>query len=210
MAKKKKFYVVWQGNDPGIYDSWAACLQQVKGYPAAKYKSFPTKSEAKAAFNDGYDSHISRGTSSKKDLITEAARAEIDFDTICVDAACSGNPGPMEYRGVETESQLQLFIQKFPIGTNNIGEFLAIVHGLAHLQRENSLKMPIYSDSKHAIKWVHNKRCNTKLVRNAKTKSIYEVIARAETWLHNNKFENPLLKWETKKWGEIPADFGRK
>ena len=210
MAKKKKFYVVWQGNDPGIYDSWAACLQQVKGYPAAKYKSFPTRAQAEGAFANSYDDYISTGTYSKKSIITEEARAEIDFDTICVDAACSGNPGPMEYRGVETESQLQLFIQKFPIGTNNIGEFLAIVHGLAHLQRENNLKMPIYSDSKHAIKWVHNKRCNTKLVRNAKTKSIHEVIARAETWLHNNKFENPLLKWETKKWGEIPADFGRK
>jgi ribonuclease HI len=210
MAKKKKFYVVWQGNDPGIYDTWAACLQQVKGFPAAKYKSFPTRDQAEDAFANSYDDYISKGTESKKSVITEEARAAIDFDTICVDAACSGNPGPMEYRGVETESQLQLFIQKFPIGTNNIGEFLAIVHGLAHLQRENNLKMPIYSDSKHAIKWVHNKKCNTKLVRNAKTKSIHDIIARAETWLHNNKFENPLLKWETKKWGEIPADFGRK
>jgi len=157
MAKKKKFYVVWQGNEPGIYDSWAACLQQVKGYPAAKYKSFPTRAQAEGAFANSYDDYISTGTYSKKSIITEEARAEIDFDTICVDAACSGNPGPMEYRGVETESQLQLFIQKFPIGTNNIGEFLAIVHGLAHLQKENNLKMPIYSDSKHAIKWVHMK-----------------------------------------------------
>ena len=209
MASKKKYYVVWQGNEPGIYNSWAECLLQVKGYPAAKYKSFTTLEAAKEAYEGSYVEYMASGTVSKKPIITEEARAAIDFDTIAVDAACSGNPGPLEYRGVETESGLQLFIQKFPVGTNNIGEFLAIVHGLAYLQKLNS-KQPIYSDSKHAIKWVHNKKCNTKLVRNDKTKKIYEVIARAEVWLKNNKFENPLLKWETKAWGEIPADFGRK
>ena len=209
MAKKKKYYVVWQGNEPGIYESWADCLLQVKGYPAAKYKSFSSKAEAEEALSSSYDEYISSSTVAKKPIISQEAKLEINFDTICVDAACSGNPGPLEYRGVETESHLELFIQKFPIGTNNIGEFLALVHGLAYLKKQGS-DMPIYSDSKHAIKWVHNKKCNTKLVKNAKTKSLYEVIARAELWLKNNKFENILLKWETKKWGEIPADFGRK
>jgi len=209
MAGKKKFYVVWEGNRPGIYDSWSACLLQVKGYPGAKYKSFANKAAAQEAYLSSYADYISSSTKSKKPAITEESRAEINFDTICVDAACSGNPGPLEYRGVETESHEELFIQKFPIGTNNIGEFLALVHGLAYLKQQKS-KIPIYSDSRHAIKWVHNKKCNTKLVRNAKTKKLYEVIARAEKWLHDNKFENTLLKWETKRWGEIPADFGRK
>jgi len=209
MAKKKKYYVVWQGNDPGIYESWAECQLQVKGYPAAKYKSFSSREEAEAAFQSSYADYMSTSNFAKKPAITAEARVDIDFNTICVDAACSGNPGPLEYRGVETESHHELFLQKFPIGTNNIGEFLALVHGLAYLKKQNS-KIPIYSDSRHAMKWVHNKKCNTKLVRNAKTKSIYEVIARAEKWLHDNQFENPLLKWETKKWGEIPADFGRK
>lgn len=209
MASKKKYYVVWQGNKPGIYTSWADCLLQVKGYPAAKYKSFTSLEAAQEAYNGSYVNYMASGTASKKPIITEEARANIDFDTIAVDAACSGNPGPMEYRGVETESGLQLFIQKFPTGTNNIGEFLAIVHGLAYLQKLNS-KQPIYSDSKHAINWVKRKKCNTKLVRNTKTKKLYEVIGRAEAWLRNNTFENPILKWETKEWGEIPADFGRK
>jgi len=209
MAKKKKYYVVWLGNEPGIYDSWADCLLQVKGYPAAKYKSFSTKEEAEEAFRSSYDEYISTSTVAKKPAITAESRADINFNSICVDAACSGNPGPLEYRGVETESHEELFLQKFPMGTNNVGEFLALVHGLAYLYKLKS-KMAIYSDSKHAIKWVQNGKCNTKLVRNEKTKSLYEVIARAELWLKNNKFENPLLKWETKKWGEIPADFGRK
>jgi len=208
-GKKKKYYVVWHGSEPGIYGSWAECLLRVKGYPDAKYKAFSTKEEADEAYRGSYIDYMESSASSKKPVLSAAAKANINYDSICVDAACSGNPGPLEYRGVDTKSGAQLFIQKFPIGTNNIGEFLAIVHGLAYLQNSKS-KLPIYSDSKHAIKWTHNKKCNTKLVRNAKTKHLYEVIARAETWLQNNKFDNPLLKWETKAWGEIPADFGRK
>jgi len=209
MAGKKKFYVVWQGDTPGIYSSWAECLLQVKGYPDAKYKSFSTKEEAEEAYRGSYIEYMASGVKNTKPVLSAAAKANINYDSICVDAACSGNPGPLEYRGVDTQTGMQLFLQKFPRGTNNIGEFLAIVHGLAYLQKRNST-LPIYSDSKHAIKWAHNKKCNTKLLRNSKTQNLFEVIARAETWLRNNKFDNPLLKWETKAWGEIPADFGRK
>jgi ribonuclease HI len=50
MAKSKaNFYVVWQGREAGIYDSWAACEAQVKGV-AAKYKGFATRAEAEKAF----------------------------------------------------------------------------------------------------------------------------------------------------------------
>jgi ribonuclease HI len=35
-------------------------------------------------------------------------------------------------------------------------------------------------------------------------------MERAEKWLLSNEFSNEILKWETKAWGEIPADFGRK
>ena len=209
MASKKKFYVVWQGVEPGIYTSWADCLLQVKGYPAAKYKSFPSREQAESAFQNSYDEYMSSSNVTKKPIIDEKAKADINYNSISVDAACSGNPGPLEYRGVETKSELELFIKKFPLGTNNIGEFLALVHGLAYLKKKKS-NIAIYSDSKHAISWVHKKKCNTKLERKASTQHLFEVIERAESWLKNNTFENPILKWETKSWGEIPADFGRK
>ena len=49
MAKQRaKFYVVWQGREAGIYESWAACEAQVKGV-AAKYKGFATRTEAEKA-----------------------------------------------------------------------------------------------------------------------------------------------------------------
>lgn len=211
MAKKKKYYVVWEGNRPGIYESWADCQVQIKGYPNARYKSFKTKEEAEAAYTSSFEDHIDTSLKPKKEKRTfsEESKKEIIWDSIAVDAACSGNPGPLEYQGVDTQTGMQLFHQKFPLGTNNIGEFLALVHGIAQLQKEGRT-IPIYSDSKHAMSWVKRCKCNTTLVQNAKTATIYKMIARAEKWLRENEFENEIIKWKTKEWGEIPADFGRK
>ena len=132
-----------------------------------------------------------------------------DFRSLAVDASCCGNPGPMEYRGVYLKQGRQVFHYGPIYGTNNIGEFLAIVHALALLKKHN-MKMPIYSDSQTAITWVKHKRCNTTLERTEKTERLYGIIERAEIWLKTNEIECPILKWETDKWGEVPADFGRK
>ncbi|MBR5883728.1 MAG: hypothetical protein IKZ17_00705 [Bacteroidaceae bacterium] len=128
---------------------------------------------------------------------------------LCVDAACSGNPGPMEYRGVHIPSGKEVF--RFgPIqGTNNIGEFLAIVHALALMQQKN-ISMPIYSDSVSGMAWVRNRKANTTLSRTAQTEQALDLVARAENWLRTNQVQVPILKWDTENWGEIPADFGRK
>ncbi len=208
MAKKQKFYVVWQGVEPGIYPSWEACQAQIKGYPGAKYKAFGSKAEAEAAFYGNYEDNIQRKDKARQAPPSGLSESVIR-DSICVDAACSGNPGVMEYQGVETESRLQLFHKKFPLGTNNIGEFLAIVHALA-LFKKTGKTTPIYTDSRNAMKWVREKKCKTTLVRNAKTAELWQVIARAEQWLQDNTYPNKILKWDTENWGEIPADFGRK
>ena len=132
------------------------------------------------------------------------------MESISVDAACSGNPGDMEYRGVETESRLELFhVGPYPEGTVNIGEFLAIVHALAQLKKEGNT-LPIYTDSRTAMKWVKDKKTKTKLEKSDMNIKIFEFIRRAEAWLQNNEYPNKIMKWETKYWGEIPADFGRK
>ncbi|MDD4054322.1 MAG: ribonuclease H family protein [Bacteroides sp.] len=210
MTKKRKFYVVWIGVEPGIYNSWADCYLQINGYKGAQYKSFDTLKEATEAYNSHPSDYIQKSppleTHSDNPKILSK---EIIENSVCVDAACSGNPGPMEYRGVYTGNNQELF--KFgPIwGTNNIGEFLAIVHALA-LSKQNKWDMPIYSDSRNAIAWVKNKKCNTKLVKNIKTVAVYELINRAEKWLKNNTYSTQIIKWNTQKWGEIPADFGRK
>jgi ribonuclease HI len=207
MAKKQKFYVVWNGRSPGIFSNWNECEMQVKGFETARYKSFDTEQEAKTAFAAGPSSKASgRFRSAVQAKVTGKAIPA----SISVDAACAGNPGIMEYQGVETTTKKRLFHGgPYPEGTNNIGEFLAIVHGLGYLKKY-SLSIPVYTDSKTAIAWVKKKRANTKITPSAKNAELLGLISRAETWLRTNTWDNPILKWETKEWGEIPADFGRK
>jgi ribonuclease HI len=131
-------------------------------------------------------------------------------NSLAVDAACSGNPGMMEYRGVHVASCQQLFHFGPTYGTNNIGEFLAIVHALAFLQQKGWTEMPVYSDSVSAISWVRQKRCKTTLPRDRRTEELFRIIDRAEKWLREHTYPTPVLKWQTHVWGEIPADFGRK
>ncbi len=211
MAKKQKYYVVWFGNPAGIFDSWKECQLSIKDVKGAQYKSFLTFAEAKKAFNKEYKDYV--GVNTKKKILTKEELKKIgdpNLFTISVDAASSGNPGKMEYRGVDTQTHKQLFHQgPFDQGTNNVGEFLALVHGLAFLKQHNSDRK-IYSDSKIAIGWVKKKKCNTKLKQTSKNQKIFELVARAENWLKNNTYKTTIIKWETKAWGEIPADFGRK
>ena len=213
MAKgKSKYYVVWKGLNPGIYDNWAECKMQVDGQGDAKYKSFETRDLAVEAFDKGFGEYIKKGEGSKSAPSFGTARVVGDpiKHTLAVDAACSGNPGPMEYRGVYTATGQEYFrIGPFDMGTNNVGEFLALVHGLAFLKNQNS-NLPIYSDSRNAIAWVKKKQCKTMLLRTARNEQIFDLIERAEKWLKENTYTTEILKWETDVWGEIPADFGRK
>ena len=220
MAKQKaKFYVVWQGREAGIYDSWAACEAQVKGV-AAKYKGFATRTEAEKAFTEGFEKYISfdlsveneqtasivRGTNSPEEMLQQGVK----LPALAVDAACSGNPGMMEFRGVIADTGTQVFHRgPYVDGTNNIGEFLALVLGLAYLKREK-LNWALYSDSKTAISWVRQKQCKTKLEWSNKNQDLLFAVRAAEKWLHENTWTTAIYKWETEQWGEIPADFGRK
>jgi ribonuclease HI len=212
MAKKQKFYVVWYGNPAGIFGSWEECQLSIKGVKGAQYKSFETFAEAKIAYNKEYSDYKGKGGKKKKSLSSEELKkiGEPNLYSIAVDAASSGNPGKMEYRGVDTQTLEQLFHQgPFEQGTNNVGEFLALVHGIAFLKQKNSDRL-IYSDSRIAMGWVKKKKCNTKLKRTSKNKKLFKLIERAEAWLKKNNYSTKVVKWETKAWGEIPADFGRK
>ena len=237
MAEKEKFYVVWVGVTPGIYTNWTDCQLQVNGYKGALFKSFATLTEAEEAFRAGPPERKPRkaktatsaegaaprragsDTSSEGSTSRRAGAAvdaplreypgEVMLNALAVDAACSGNPGQMEYRGVHVASGQQMFHFGPMYGTNNIGEFLAIVHGLA-LLKQKGLDLPLYSDSRNAMLWIKQKRCKTTLPRDAKTEPLFQLIERAERWLKTNSYTTPILKWQTDQWGEIPADFGRK
>lgn len=218
-----KFYVIWNGENAGIYTSWAECEQLIKGAKGILYKSFKTEEEAKTAFGNDPYMYIKKnegGRAGRKAEVTDVPswrndtvlplHTDVKANAWAVDAACSGNPGPMEYRGVDLATGAEIFHFGPQLGTNNIGEFLAIVHALALMEKNNITDRVIYSDSRNALLWVRNMQCKTKLARTEKTDSLFNIIERAEKWLKTHSFRVPIYKWETKKWGEVPADFGRK
>ena len=211
MKKKYKYYVIWRGTQPGVVDSWEECLERVKGFQGAFYKGFYDEESAREAFAQSPEKYIKPSEPSREDEDhKEIVSSEIILPSICVDAPCSGNPGLLEYQGVDTASRRQLFHQgPFKDGTNNIGEFLAIVHALA-MCKKKGLNLPIYSDSRNAMQWIKNRKAKTKLTENENNKYLFELIIRAENWLQNNEWDNQILKWDTEQWGENPADFGRK
>ena len=128
-----------------------------------------------------------------------------------MDAACSGSPGKLEYRGVLTESGREVFhVGPFPDGTNNVGEFLAIVHALTWMMKQKK-QLPVYSDSENAIAWVFTGECKTNLKHTGRNAPLFVMIRSAENWLAENELlDDGVLKWDTDLWGENPADFGRK
>lgn len=207
----RKYYVVWIGVNPGIYDNWDDCKAQVNCWAGAVYKSFSSREEAERAYADDPANWLEKKSTAKKrtERRIKALPPEVERDAIAVDAACGGNPGPMEYRGVNLQDGMEIFHFGPMQGTNNIGEFLAIVHGLA-LLKQKGLDWPVYSDSRNAIGWVSRKICLTRLQRTPETEELFQLIKRAELWLEQNSYTNRLIKWETRHWGEIPADFGRK
>lgn len=212
MAKSKnKYYVVWRGRLTGIFESWEECKLQIDGFEGAQYKGYPTRELAEAAHKLNYWQAVKQRVGSKEQGFSILnSQFSIQIPSLSVDAACSGNPGVMEYRGVDTATGREIFrMGPYPDGTNNVGEFLALVHGISLMQK-NSCNFPIYSDSVSAIAWVRAKQCKTKLMRTERNIPLFDLIARAERWLQSNTYSNQILKWDTPNWGEIPADFGRK
>lgn len=208
MSKAKKYYAVRVGRQTGVFDNWADCEAQVKGFKGAKFKSFASKSMAEHALKHGWDigSMPQTEPTPSSDVVQDYIK-----QSISVDAACSGNPGELEYQCVNTETGEQIFGSKrYPVGTNNLGEFLAIVDGLRYLHEMSDSVTPIYSDSVSALAWVRNGKVKTNLIRNADTEKLWQDIESAIDWLHSHSYSNPVLKWETKRWGESKADFGRK
>lgn len=215
MSRQGKYYVVWEGREPGIYPSWEECRDQVEGFAGARYKSFDTKEEAVAAYRGKVSDHMDllRAIAShKNEKVNYAAFPEIRLDAIAVDGACSKNPGPIEYKGVKVGTGETIF-QVGPLegGTNNVAEYLALVHALALLDKQGDRTTPVYADSRTSLAWLRNKGHKSAVVTSSTTSPIAQLLRRADNWVQTHQpIYNPVLKWDTEKWGEIPADFGRK
>lgn len=227
-APRRKYYVVWVGVNPGIYDSWAECKAQILNYPGAKYKSFDDIHEATEAYRgdpveqlgllrsiveaagDDWTRPVPRAAAKKAQRVPAA---DAPRTGIAVDGACAGNPGVFEYRGVDIATGAEVFhvgADGSLIGTNNIAEYLALIHVGALLARNGDSSTTIYTDSRTALSWLRRRHSNTKLPEGPETAKTLELMRRADAWIASHIIANPILKWDTSRWGEIPADFGRK
>lgn len=204
MAAKQKYYVVWVGTKPGVYSTWADCESQVKGVIGAKFKAYPNSELAHTAFK--------KPPFWEPDAAIKENRRSADLPTafLCVDAACSGSPGPVEWRVVLFPGN-KTVVKCGPhrYGTNNIGEFLALVNAIEFRQTRD-LDLPIYTDSITALAWVRDKRCKTTLVVGDHNPRLAELVRSAEEYLRSNPNTANINKWDTEAWGDIPADYGRK
>lgn len=211
---RRKFYTVWNGFATGVFDSWEECKLQVTGYPDARYKSFDSQEEAVAAYRGDPADHVGilkAIATHTTPAVNYEAFPEIITDALAVDAACSRNPGPVEYQGVWVKTGQRIFrVGPLQGGTNNIGEYLAIVHALILLHNRGRSDVPIYSDSRTARSWVKHRMAKTTLKPSAENAELFRLVAQADHWLQTHTFSNPILTWDTSRWGEIPADFGRK
>ncbi len=211
-SPKKKFYVVWEGMATGVYATWPECESAIKGFSNAKYKAFPTRDAAERAFADGPGAYWGTGkfVSALTPEEQEAIGGPVE-NSLCVDAAWNADTKAMEYRGVWLHDRSLVFEQgPFPRATNNIGEFLAIVHALAWLSKLSNT-CPIYSDSLTAMAWVRKRKVASKSMAKGQTsEEINNLVQRALAWLNSHEYRNEVLKWNTEAWGEVPADYGRK
>lgn len=212
---KQKYYVVWKGRKTGIFTSWDECKNSVDRYVGALYKSYLSRSEAETAFVSGYTTQ-SRSPSDPSQIRSRWVQSHrdnpaIETPSISVDGAWNTVSWVCEYQWVDTATGERLFAGgPYADGTNNIVEFLAIVHGLQYCLEHWLTTYPIYSDSHTAIVWVGARRANTRLISTGHNTELFGLIRRAEEWLTTHTYVNPIIKWETREWWEIPADFGRK
>ena len=193
MAAKKKYYVVWEGFATGVFDSWEECQLQVTGYPGAKFKSFNSADEAVAAYRGDPAAQIDmirNIATHSAPVVNYAAIPEIKLDAIA--------------------GQQLFHVGPLAGGTNNIGEFCALIHALALCARKGRPDIPIYSDSVTAQSWLRHRKVKTTLTPTPENEPIRSILARAIAWMDTHPVQNPIIKWNTDEWGEIPADFGRK
>jgi len=209
-----QFYGVWAGRKPGVYDNWNDCKTQVDKFSGAKYSKLKATNynDALAEFNGGAVSpqvNSSPVTSNIKSSTNSNKPVGI---ALTVDGAANGIC--CEYQAVWYPSgELAFASKQLAGGTNNIAEFLGLVSAIKYLN-DNNQPLKVYTDSVTAMAWVRNKVANTTARNTGKaTEELDSMIAGAEKYLRDNEQllkKVEILKWETKEWGEIPADYGRK
>jgi len=165
----KKYYVVWEGRERGIFTDWDTCKRQVDQFAGARYKSYKTRQEAEIAFRSSAAAAFKKAKATPKPKRSSASGpktysvdeiASLDVSTkIFADGGCDPNPGKAAsgvavYRdGAVADLWYGLFN---PAGTNNTAELNALHQSLLLAQREiaEQQSVAIFCDSKYAIQCI--------------------------------------------------------
>ncbi|MGE3297060.1 MAG: viroplasmin family protein [Porticoccaceae bacterium] len=154
----QKYYVVWVGKAPGIYSTWPEAERQIKGFPGAKFKSFPTLALAEAAYAQGKTAMVRKPASPRAKVAATGKHASADIEIYC-DGACDPNPGQAG-TGIaiyKSGALYQLWYGLYnPAGTNNTAELLGLHHALVFADKfsASGQSVAILCDSKYAIECI--------------------------------------------------------
>jgi ribonuclease HI len=163
----KKYYVVWEGRETGIFSDWNTCKSHIDKYAGARYKSYKTREEAEQAFRGSSHAAMKKTKAPAKKFSGKGLRTytveEIDSlevqTKIFTDGGCEPNPGKAGsgvavYRGGKIS---ELWYGLFnPRGTNNTAELNALHQALLMAEKEIERKqtVAIFCDSKYSIQCV--------------------------------------------------------
>ena len=157
---KKKFYVVWRGRETGIFTDWPRCQRSVEKFPDARYKSFPSRAEAEAAFkggNPGRAAYASRPAVKKTAAAAASTPAAGDFQMqVYCDGGCEPNPGEAgSGMAVYRDGNLsELWYGLYnPQGTNNTAELNALYQSLkvAAAAVDQGVSVQVLCDSMYSL-----------------------------------------------------------
>ena len=169
MAKPKKYYAVARGRNPGIYSAWfgaAGAEIQVRGFAGARYKGFPSITEARQWMESLKNSEpISASSKKKRSRITPDPQGIVPGDIIIyTDGGCRGNPGPGGYGAVIIDGRKRVELsQGFRLTTNNRMELMACMAALEVLKKPSNIAL--HSDSRYVVNgiergWARKWRAN--------------------------------------------------
>jgi ribonuclease HI len=109
----------------------------------------------------------------------------------------------MEYRAVDLKAWKEVFHSPiYKMGTNNLGEFLAIYDAIRYIEKLEKKKSKtkyecIFSDSETAIARMRSKKIKTTLVYTKETKELLTKVQEALTRIKTHDFTIPIRKRET-------------
>lgn len=193
-----KYYVVWRGHSPGIYENWNACKAQVKGFKYSYYRVFPTFKSANEAFGLSL-TEFKRRQQFKENtfnlrpnsIVVSSKYEEKNMETVFT-AFKVGDPPEILFRTAICGKS-----------THNIVQFLALAASIKYCY-ENGLKSPIYSDNPVALKWIRDRKINSQVIRSDRNQEVFDLVDEAIYWLNCNSYNNQLIEWDVEKHGYLP------